>query len=106
MNTPYAIDTLIARLRAKWAELGLSAKAFAVELNRQKRPTIHFNTLAKLSGNDVGWSPSRDTLRDLEDVLILNPLDTSAVKAKRKRKANGPPVVSPRDSMTAPHTSA
>lgn len=86
MNTPYTVDQLIGRLRQKWADINVSPEAFARKLAADGRQRIHFNTLAKLAAPDRDWSPSRATLRDLEDVLIINPLDLSGVRPKRQRK--------------------
>jgi hypothetical protein len=92
MNTPYTVDQLIGRLRQKWADLNVSPEAFAQKLAADGRQRIHFNTLAKLGAPDRDWSPSRNTLRDLEDVLIINPLNLVGVRPKRQRKPRATPV--------------
>lgn len=85
---PYVIDVLLKDLREAWARLDVSAEDYAKALKAAGRRTIHFNTLRKL--DQPGWSPSVSTFRDLEEVLIRNPLPKDGLKQKvvRRRRAS------------------
>lgn len=81
---PYVIDDLLGRLRDAWARLDVSAEDFAVELRKNQRKPIHPNTLRKLAGDR--WSPSVAIIRDLEDVLLRNPLSTEHMRPRLTRR--------------------
>ena len=80
----YVIDELLTRLRNAWMGLSVSAEDYAFALKAAGKRPIHHNTLRKLETPNPQFSVTIN--RDLENVLLVDPLDTSSIRRRSKRR--------------------